>query len=141
MAKTDIEVGTEAFARLISMLDHCGEGPQGHYERIKLADSLLKNRAWVESKEHGGGDLSRALDRVEARCFGDLCGTGFPITRLLDVYHHVPDVNVWKRHHFNLAKVWAEWSASQKPSQPKKAHAPPSQGPKKCSSLRRSSST
>ena len=111
--------GPGIFARLIDMRDQAG---QRHYERIALADKLLKDVDWVESPTGGGGDEDKAINRLESECFADLCGV-VGLVQLLDLYHHYPNVSDWKRHRFDLKRMWAEWRAKHRP-EPRKAPRP-----------------
>ena len=101
--------GTQIYARLMNLCDQTGEK---HHERVALADKLLKDKDWVRSPEGGGGDENKAIDRLETQCFGDLCGA-VSLPQLLELYHNVPDVAVWRKHRFNLKKIWADWKAKQ----------------------------
>jgi hypothetical protein len=116
----------ETFTELRTLRDSAGEF---HYKRIALADRLLKDRDWVTSPSGGGGDESKALDRLEQDCFGDLCGAiGLP--NLLEIYHHVPDVKDWRKHKFDLKKIWAEWKARQTPERRPVPVSPASRQPR-----------
>lgn len=103
---------TRLYARLISLRDKAGET---HFERISLAAQLLTDRGWVEDPQGGGGDEGKALDRLEAECFGDICGL-ISLPRLLEVYAAVPDVEDWRRAKFNLPKIWAAYQAARRPT-------------------------
>ncbi len=102
--------GTEMFAELISLRNEAGEK---HYQRVKLAANLLKDKDWVESPAGGGGDENRALDRLEVECFGDLCGL-VSLTNLLELLHHFPKLEDWQRHKFNPSRMWVEYSQKTK---------------------------
>ncbi len=107
--------GNELFAQLVAMRNEAGET---HYQRIFIANRLLQDRAWVESPAGGGGNEDRALDRLEQECFGDLCGA-ISLPQLLEIFHNVPNLSDWKKHRFNLSKIWASWKAQQKPKMKK----------------------
>lgn len=110
------ETGTQMYVRLVQMCNSVGED---HYERIALADKLLKDRAWVESPDGGGGDENRAIDRLERNCFADIVGVvGLP--QLLDLFHNVQDRETWKRAKWNMRQLWSDWNAKQKPKPSKK---------------------
>ncbi len=96
-------------AKLIAMRDQAG---YKHYDRIALADKLLGVREWVEAADGGGGDLSTAYDRLERDAFGDLCGM-MSMGQLLEVLKNVPNVEDWRKHKFDLKKIWGEWKAKQ----------------------------
>lgn len=102
--------GKQKFAELVNLRDKAG-----HYKRIKLASELIADKTWVEDPSGGGGDVNIALDRIEEGAFADLCGA-VTISQLLEVYHHIPDEQVWKRHGYNFRKMWAEWNSSRKPA-------------------------
>lgn len=104
--------GTEIYTELRSLLNAAGDK---HYQRIKLADQLLKDKAWVRSPEWGGGDEDKAIDLLERTCFADLCGL-ITLPQLLDILHHIPDIREWQRCRFNLRQMWADWRAKQKPT-------------------------
>ena len=81
----------------------------------------------MQSLYGGMGDEDKALALLETTCFLDLCGL-ITLPQLLDVYHNIPDIAVWRRYKFNLRQMWADWKAKQKPEQParrKADHRPP----------------
>lgn len=101
--------GSEMFAKLQALRDQAGAT---HYVRVKMAQQLLKDRAWVRASDGGGGDEDIAIGRLEEMCFADLCGVvGLPA--LLDLLEHYPEQVDWFRHKFNLRKMWAEIKAKQ----------------------------
>jgi hypothetical protein len=103
---------SQIYAKLLSLRDSTGER---HYERIKLASQLLADHDWVADPAGGGGDESKALDRLEAEAFADICGI-ISLPQLLEIFHHVPDLADWKKAKFNLRKIWADYNASRKPT-------------------------
>lgn len=93
----------EVLARLISLRNNAGGNL---YLRLKLADGLLSDREWVEDPSGGGGDASRAIDRIEADCFGPEAGMSLP--EMLEVLVAVPQETVWKQNRYNLRKMLDE---------------------------------
>lgn len=87
------------------------------YQRLKLADQLLSDRDWVCRPDGGGGDESRAIDRLEDDCFGDLCGA-LSLPQMLEVMHATPDEKVWKQNKYNLRKMWQNMKDAQAASRP-----------------------
>ena len=98
--------------------------------RIKLADALLKTREWVEDQAGGGGDEDKAITRLEEDAFGDIVGV-VSLPELLDVFHHVPDIADWRKHRFNLKKIWADWKSRQRPRPSAKPQAAPASNGRK----------
>lgn len=98
---------------LRELRDHAGSK---HYQRLKMADQLLKHRAWVEALDGGGGNESKALDRIEAEYFGDITGM-VSLPELLDMLHHVPRIQDWQRHKYNFQKMWVEHREKTHPKQ------------------------
>lgn len=94
----------QIFAELVDLRNKAGKTV---YHRLTLARDLLVDRDWVCDVARGGGDESRALDRLEEECFGDLYGA-LSLPQLLEVLHHVPDEAVWKRNKYNLKRMWEE---------------------------------
>ncbi len=98
----------EDFVRLLDLRNQAGATL---HQRLVLANKLLSDKEWVDDPTQGGGDESRAIDRLEEECFGD-CG-GMPLPEMLEVLHQVPELSVWKRNKFNLRKMSAELKARQ----------------------------
>jgi hypothetical protein len=116
--------GSKIFVELIGLRDRAGNI---HYFRIKLADQCLMDKGWVESVEGGGGDENKAIDRLERECFGDLVGV-VSLPQMLEVLHHFPQEVQWKKHKFNLGKMWQEYQSSKKAerrTKPKGEYHPP----------------
>lgn len=101
--------GKQLFLQLVDLRDEAGAV---HYQRVAMAQQLLADKEWVTDRTGGGGDEDKALDRLEAECFGDLCGL-ISLPQLLEIYHHMPDIRQWQKHKFNLAKIWKEWRGRQ----------------------------
>lgn len=116
----DYETGYQLHARLLQLRDHAGAS---HYQRVQVANRLLKNKEWVEALDGGGGNVDKALTRLEQEAFPDLCGS-VGLCQLLDLLHNFPDVEVWKKNKFDFRKMWADWKAKQKPT-PAKANPRP----------------
>jgi hypothetical protein len=104
------ETGSQMYTKLISLRDQAGEK---HFQRITLAQKLLRNKSWVEDPSGGGGDENKALDLLETECFGDLVGL-ISLVNLLDLLHHFPTVHQWQKYKFNTSRMWAEFSSRQK---------------------------
>lgn len=97
----------EIFAELVRMRDTAGKNL---YRRLKLVDQLLSDRGWVEDPTGGGGDASRAIDRLEEHCFGDLCGA-LSLPQLLELLECVPQESIWKQKKFHLRRMFEEMKA------------------------------
>lgn len=82
------------------------------HARLKLADELLSNKEWVEDPSGGGGDASRAIDRLERDCFGPEAGMSLP--EMLEVLAAIPQESVWKQNHYNIKKMWLEMKERQR---------------------------
>lgn len=65
-----ISSGTALFAELKMLRNETG---RKHFDRIVKAIKCLEDKGWVEAVDGGGGDESKAIDRLETECFGDLC--------------------------------------------------------------------
>lgn len=96
--------GNRMYGQLVNLRDTAGSQL---YRRLVLARKLLEDREWVEDATGGGGDESRALDRLEANCFGDVCGA-LSLVQMLDLLQHVPEESVWKASKWNLRTIHAE---------------------------------
>ncbi len=101
-SNNDLAAGRAAYATLVSLRDKAGET---HFARVQGAADLLKNHAWVEDTTGGGGNESRALDRLSTECFGDLIGGMTTMVELLNLYHHHPDVGFWRKHKFDVKRM------------------------------------
>ena len=109
---------SQIFAQLVNLRNSTGEQ---YFRRLSLADRLLKSRSWVESPDGGGGDENKAITRLEEDCFGDVCGWGvIGLVTLLDLYHHVSNIEDWKKHKYNIQAIWAEFRQKQKLEKPPK---------------------
>lgn len=97
----------QIFAELVNRRNQAG---RAIYDRLVLVQQLLTDKDWVQASEHGGGDESLALDRLEEECFGDLCGA-LSLPQLLEVLHHVPNEADWKRNKYKLKQMWDEMKA------------------------------
>jgi hypothetical protein len=98
----------EILAQLMAMRNISGSNL---YKRLKLTDQLLSDREWVEDPSGGGGDASKALDRIEEDCFGPEAGMSLP--EMLEVLAAVPQESVWKQNRYNLKKMWLEMKERQ----------------------------
>jgi len=107
-----VKSGNELYVRLVNLRDSAGERL---YERLNLADKLLSDHAWVEAADGGGGDESRAIDRLEDTAFGDICGA-LSLPEMLEILHRVPNKETWKKNRYNLRKMHAEMVARNKAS-------------------------
>lgn len=102
----------ELFAKLVKLRNESGEAL---YARLCLAKTLLEDREWVEAPQHGGGDLSRAMDRLEAECFADICGA-LSLPQMLEILREVPQQKTWKASKYNLRAMYAEMQARRSPT-------------------------
>jgi hypothetical protein len=101
----------QIYVKLLNLRDTSG---QQHFDRVTLAAQLLQDQDWVEDEAGGGGNENIALNRIEVECFGDICGV-VSLVNLLELHRHYPNVADWKRHKFDLKKMWAEWRSKQRP--------------------------
>ncbi len=107
----------QIFTKLVGMRNEAGSTL---HERLKLAKQLLADRGWVDAVEHGGGNESIALDRLEEECFGDVCG-GMSLSQILEILEAVPQASAWKANKYNLRRMYAEMKARQDKTKPKEA--------------------
>lgn len=104
---------SEILAKLKAMATKAGEAI---FERAKLADEVLTDKAWLDSEFQG--DHDRAMEVVEADYFPELA-TAFGLSSLLTLAREFPDVATWRQHKFNLSKLWAEYEERHKEETPK----------------------
>ncbi len=102
----------ELFAELVRDRELAGGNL---YQRLKKVNRLLSDRWWVEDPAGGGGDESRAIDRIEEQCFGPEAGMSLP--EMLEVLVAVPEEKVWKQQKYNLRKMHQEMKARQEAQQ------------------------
>ncbi len=101
----------EMYGQLLNLRNSAGEL---YHERIALASRLMQCKEWVEDPTQGGGDVDKALARLEQDCLGDVIGV-LSLVQLLEIYHAVPDIKEWKRYKFDIKRMWGEWKAKQQP--------------------------
>lgn len=99
--------GSQIFGTL---KDLAGKAGQAVHERLKLCSELIADKAYVASEF---GDEGKALDKLEADCFGDLAGAR-GLAELLAMYRKFPEPEAWKRHKWNLSRLLAEWDVARK---------------------------
>jgi hypothetical protein len=99
----------ELYVKLVNLRTEAGERL---YERLSIANKLLSDRAWVDDPAGGGGDESRAIDRLEDTAFGDICGA-VSLPEMLEILHRVPDKKTWAANKYNLKKMHAELRARE----------------------------
>lgn len=93
-------------ATMVSRLKElAGKAGQSVYERLGMVQEILADKEYVAA--HYGTE-SKALETLEADCFGDLCGAR-SLTELLAVRREYPDEAQWKKHKWNLSRLLAEW--------------------------------
>lgn len=90
----------EMLARLKELADQAG---RNYYERIKLADSLLQDRAWLQASF--ASDDYKAAEYLEAECFHDLSGS-MTVWQLLHIYRKFPDESEWRKRKWNLRTLY-----------------------------------
>lgn len=119
--------GREMYAELVNLRNQAG---QNIYQRLKIADQLLSNKDWVEDETQGGGDISKACDRLEQDCFADLCGV-LSLPQMLEIYKHYKSEKTWRDNKYNLRKMYWAMKEVQKPSKQNKQEPtnPPSDDP------------
>lgn len=84
-----------------------------YFGRITLAAKLLNHRPWVAAPDGGGGDVSTAIDRLEADCFPDVCGPWYGLATLLELADHFPDPAEWVRRKNNIKSMVADMQAAK----------------------------
>lgn len=104
-------------AKYAALLTMRNEGGKNLYTRLKLADELLSDRAWVEDPARGGGDESTCLDRLEGQCFGDVTGV-ISLPELLELLREVPEEKVWKQNKYQVRRMHAEIKARREARRP-----------------------
>ncbi len=80
------------------LLEMAGKAGRNVFDRLRLVDQVLRDREFVAVAYR---DESAALDHLEAKCFGDLCGAR-GLAHLLTVYRTYPDAKVWAELKWNL---------------------------------------
>ncbi len=103
--KTDKQLEAE-------LMQYAQSAGKNHFERLRIADQLLRSEDWIQS--NGQGNLDRALSYLERRYFADLLGS-MTLVALLECYQNVP-FKEWERQHFDFQKIWGEWKASTRPA-------------------------
>lgn len=74
-----------------------------YYQRIAIAEQLLSNRDWITSSF--SGDIDQAVGALEQDYFHDLSGS-MTLWQLLHIYRKYPKEDVWKKHGYNLRKLY-----------------------------------
>ncbi len=121
MATASTKTAGEVYQELVTLRNSAGESL---YLRIGLAQRLLSDREWVRLPEGGGGDESRAIDRLEDTAFGDVCGA-ISLPDMLELLRRVPEKSAWKANRFNLRKMVGEMKARDEARRPPRKPAPP----------------
>lgn len=98
---------SELIAKLKTMATKAGESL---FERATMAAKVLADREWIAAE--CGGDYDRAHELIELECFPDMSGYG--LSKLLALIETFPDVETWRRHKFNLNRLWIERSDKRK---------------------------
>ena len=96
--------------KLMQLQNLLGQAGELHYKRIKLAKEIIDDAQWVLT--HFGGNLHKAEALLEKQYFGDLCGA-ISFRRLLLIYERFPDIETWRKHHFNLTHLSATMDAER----------------------------
>lgn len=92
----------EMLAKLKSMANTAGERI---FERVKMAASVLADHVWIDSEFSGDDEKARSV--VESDYFPEL-SAAFGLADLLTLYREFPDAADWKKHKYNLNRLWAE---------------------------------
>lgn len=87
---------------IMRLRDLSNKAGENYYERIEIADTLLKDKEWV--KLHYSGDAFRAADHLQECYFHDLCGL-LTIWDLMHIYRKFPKKDDWVKHKYNLRKM------------------------------------
>lgn len=114
----------EIYAKLVEYRNQAGEML---FARLNLANQLLSDKGWVEAIDGGGGDLGRALTKLEKQCFADICGA-LSLSAMLNVLHEIPDENEWKVQKYNLRKMYLKMQGINR--------KPKTEGPTKTETIR-----
>lgn len=104
---------------LTQLKELAGKAGKSIYDRLGLVQQILGDHAYVA--QHFG-DESKALETLEADCFGDLCGAR-SLSELLQIRLAFPEEATWKLHRWNLTRLLAEWDDRPKPEEPKRTRA------------------
>lgn len=96
------------------------------FQRLKKVNRLLSDREWVRDPTGGGGDESRAIDRIEEFCFGPESGLSLP--EMLEVLAAVPQESVWRQKKYSMRKMLEEVKARKEAARSQTQGGPPSNG-------------
>ena len=96
---------SELMAKLKNL---AGQAGQSIRERLELVETILRDVEYVTASF---GDENKALETLEADCFGDLCGAR-SLPELLAIYREFPE-SEWKRFKWNLTRLLAEWDSKR----------------------------
>lgn len=88
---------------LMRLRDLSTQAGENYYERIQIADTLLKDKEWIAI--HYSGNAFRAADHMQECYFHDLCGL-MTIWDLMQVYRKFPKKDDWIKHKYNLRKMY-----------------------------------
>lgn len=96
-----------------------GKAGQALFERAQLAAGALTDQEWVIREHEGNPDRARRY--LEEECFPEL--TGFGLDKLLVLLKTFPNLEDWRAHHYNLARLWAEHTGRRRQGQPRTGRA------------------
>jgi len=105
--KNDTQNSGEVLAKLKTL---AGQAGKNLHTRLKLCTALLADHQYVLAT---WGDDSKALEVIEADCFGDLCGAR-SLSELLAMYRLFPTEAKWAECKWNLTRLLAEWDETRK---------------------------
>lgn len=92
-------------AKLAELKKLAGEAGKSIYRRLGLVRDIMADGEYVIA--HYGNE-AKALETLEADCFGDLCGAR-SLSELLAMLADFPAEEKWKQSKWNLSRLLAEW--------------------------------
>ena len=104
----------EILADLKNRMGHAGKAV---FERLGLAQELLKDLDWVAEK----GSLSNARDFIQTQYFGDVC-LNTNISMLLCLREEFDTEDQWKAYNWNLEAMRAELKEREKKNLPTRTY-------------------
>lgn len=102
----------ELLARLKQLARAAGEAL---FERAGMALDVLADAQWIADTYDG--DRGKAEEMIAAECFPDLSMGGW-YAKVLILRQTFSDMELWRKHKFNLARLWIEYEKKQKGEKP-----------------------
>lgn len=95
-----MQTSAKLLARLGDLIATAGAN---YYERIQIADTLIQDKEWLLAEFKG--DDYKAAEVLEEQYFHDLSGS-LTIWQLMHVYRKFPNEADWRKHKYNLRKLF-----------------------------------